>query len=88
MRLTFRHDRNIKMGELFTLKLNVNTSIPRMVKAYVSDDSIAKFPKEFQSQFKVLPNSANELLLNVRCFEPGEKRLVVNCVESHSKELV
>lgn len=76
------------MGELFTLKLNVKTSIPRMVKAYVSDSKIATFHKEFENQFKVLPNNPNEILVNVRSFEPGEKQLIINCVESHTKELV
>jgi hypothetical protein len=37
------------MGELFVLKLSVATSVPKMVKAYVSDSRVAKLQKEFQS---------------------------------------
>ena len=76
------------MGELFVLKLSVATSVPKMVKAYVSDSRVAKLQKEFQSQFRILPNNPNEILLNVRSFEPGEIQLIVNCVDNHSKELV
>lgn len=70
------------------LKLSVATSVPKMVKAFVSDSRIAKIQKEFQGQFRILPNNPNEILLNVRSFEAGEKQLIVNCVDNHSKELV
>lgn len=78
----------MKVGELQTVKLEVRTGIPRMVKIFSNNERVVKFHNRYESQFELLPNSANKILFNVRAFKPGKSNLIINCVETHSKELV
>jgi len=81
-------DLQVKVGQVTSTKLTLPPDIARLVRMYVSHPSLAYFPSPHDKPFTLAPGPINAVVMNVRSFTVKTQTVLVNCVDTNTKEKV
>jgi nephrocystin-4 len=78
----------VPLGQVQSSKLTVHCEIPKSVRFYSSHPLTVWFPPPFDKNYMLTPGKINIININIRQFSEQIQRVLVNCVDTGSKELV
>lgn len=78
----------VPLGQVQSTKLTVHCDVGRQVRFYASHPLTVWFPPPFNKNYTLTPGKINIIGVAIRQFSEQVQRVLVNCVDVLSKELV